>query len=188
MPIMTKCVLRELENLKQKDVPFMKETLNACKNIVKLPCKHSGGILPPDQCIKNFVGNKNEHKVFVATNDEELRKYFRNDIGAVPLFFIKNGILIMDSPSDVTTTKFQIKEQLKMEPTRSEKKFLKAQRGEVESFVKEERLELKKARQAKTKDLLCMGVSKKMANGPNPLSIRKKSKQIKKDSKDLKVK
>lgn len=61
-----------------------------------------------------------------------------------------------------------------MEPTRSEKKFLKGLRGEVDTFEKEERQELKKAQQAKTKDLLCMGADNKFANGPNPLSIRKK--------------
>lgn len=107
---MTKCVLRELENLSKEDIPFIRETLQACTKIVKLPCKHSGGILPPDECIKNFVGSKNEAKVFVATNDEDLRNHFRNEIGAVPLFFLKNNVLIMDSPSDVTQTKFQIKE------------------------------------------------------------------------------
>lgn len=108
--IMTKCVLRELENLKTQEVPFLKETLLACTKIVKLPCKHTGGILPPNECIKNFVGKKNEAKVFVATNDEELRNYFRNEVGAVPLFFMKNNVLIMDSPSDVTQTKFELKE------------------------------------------------------------------------------
>ena len=99
---MTKCILRELENLDKANIAFIKETLQSCKNIVKLPCKHPGGCLAPDECIKNYVGKKNEHKVFIATNDEDLRNYFRNEIGAVPLFFIKNNVLIMDSPSEVT--------------------------------------------------------------------------------------
>ena len=79
----------------------------------------------PQDCIKDYVGKRNEHKIFVASNDEELRNHFRNEVGAVPLFFLVNSVLIMDSPSDVTQTKFQIKEQLKLEPTRSEKKFLR---------------------------------------------------------------
>jgi U3 small nucleolar RNA-associated protein 23 len=103
---MTKCILRELENLKSQDIPFIKETLAACAKIVKLPCKHSGGILNPDECIKNFVGSKNESKVFVGTNDEALRNYFRNELGTVPLFFLQNNVLIMDSPSDVSQAKF----------------------------------------------------------------------------------
>lgn len=104
--IMTKCIMRELENLKHDDVPFIKETLQSCTKIVKLPCKHSGGILPPNECIKNFVGNKNEAKVFLATNDEDLRNYMRNEVGTVPLFFLQNNVLIMDSPSDMSKTKF----------------------------------------------------------------------------------
>jgi rRNA-processing protein FCF1 len=122
---MTKCIMRELENLEKDGVPWVKETLQACQKFVKFPCKHPGGVLSPDECIKNYVGNRNENKIFIASNDEDLRNYFRNEVGAVPLFFMKNNVLIMDSPSDVTNTKFQIKEQLKMEPTRSEKKFLK---------------------------------------------------------------
>ena len=40
--------------------------------------------------------------------------------------------------------------------------------------MKEERIEERKSKQQLTKDLLCMGVSKKMAAGPNPLSVRRK--------------
>ena len=56
---MTKCILRELENLDKANIAFIKETLQSCKNIVKLPCKHPGGCLAPDECIKNYVGKKN---------------------------------------------------------------------------------------------------------------------------------
>ena len=103
---MTKCVLRELENLEKQGIAFIKETLDYCRSVVKLPCKHEGGCVAPDECIKIFVGARNEAKVFVASNDEDLRNHFRNEVGAVPLFFIKNNVLIMDSPSEVTQTKF----------------------------------------------------------------------------------
>jgi len=99
---MTKCIMREIENLQSNQQPWIKETLQACKNIVKLPCKHEGGILPPDECIRNYVGCRNESKVFVATQDEELRNYLRNNVGTVPIFFMRNSILILDSPSEVT--------------------------------------------------------------------------------------
>jgi rRNA-processing protein FCF1 len=63
---------------------------------VKESCKHSGGILAPDECIMNFVGKKNEHKLFVCTNDEVLRNELRNT-GVVPIFFFRKGtVLIMD--------------------------------------------------------------------------------------------
>ena len=79
--------------------------------------------MPPHECIQQYVGKRNEQKVFIATQDEELRNHLRNN-GSVPLFFFRNNVLIMDSPSEVTEQKFKIKEQLKLEPTKAEKKFL----------------------------------------------------------------
>ena len=142
--VMTKCIMREVENL-DRSKPFVRECLEQCKKIVKLPCKHTGGILSPDQCIKEFIGTKNESKVFLATNDEQLRNYMRDEIGSVPLFFLKNAILIMDSPSEVAKAKFQIKEQLKLEPSKQDKRFLKQQRSDLELFLKQERVEAKEA-------------------------------------------
>lgn len=119
---MTKCVMRELENL--GDVaPHAKAVLIAARQVVKLPCQHTGGILPPNECIKNYIGKRNEQKVFIATQDEDLRNDLRNN-GSAPIFFFRNNVLIMDSPSDVTEQKFKLKEQLKLEPTKAEKKFL----------------------------------------------------------------
>ena len=112
---LTKCVMRELENA--GDAILGPKTLAAARKTVKLPCSHSGGIVPPDECILDYIGKRNESKVFVGTNDEELRNRLRNN-GTCPLFFFKNNILIMDAPSDVSDQKFKLKEQLKMEPTK----------------------------------------------------------------------
>ena len=78
-----------------------KHTLAEAKKVVKESCKHPGGILPPDECVSLFVNKKNEAKVFVCTNDEDLRNEMRN-LGTVPIFFMKNNILIMDSPNEIT--------------------------------------------------------------------------------------
>lgn len=56
--------------------------------IHKCSCKHGGGIIEPDECIMNFVDKKNEEKIFVGTNDENLRNDLRN-LGSVPIFFFK---------------------------------------------------------------------------------------------------
>lgn len=48
--------------------------------------------------------------MFVATNDEELRNKLRNN-GNVPIFFFnRTNVLIMDSPSDVSKQKFEMRE------------------------------------------------------------------------------
>ena len=101
---MTKCVLREFENL---GVSVVGDTLKEAKKIVKESCKHSGGILPPDECLKIFIGKKNESKLFVCTNDEELRNELRN-LGTVPIFFFKNNVLVMDAPTEITEEKHRM--------------------------------------------------------------------------------
>jgi rRNA-processing protein FCF1 len=63
--------------------------LRQAKLIHKTPCKHSGGILDPDECILNFIDKRNEEKVFVCTNDYDLRNDLRN-LGTVPIFFFKS--------------------------------------------------------------------------------------------------
>lgn len=47
-------------------------------------------------------------------------------------------------------------------------------------MLKEEQEEVKKVEREKIKDLFCMGLNKKSARGPNPLSMMSKSKAIKK--------
>jgi rRNA-processing protein FCF1 len=84
--------------------------------IHKCSCNHSGGILDPDECIMNFINKKNEEKVFVGTNDEDLRNELRN-LGTVPIFFFKRQVLVMDTPSDAFTDKMALKELMKLEPT-----------------------------------------------------------------------
>jgi hypothetical protein len=70
-----------------------------------------------------------------------------------------------------------------MEPTINEKKFLKTQRELIEK-IKQDEINLDKKREKeKIKSLLCMGIAKKAAKGPNPLSV-KKSKKIKKEVKE----
>ena len=97
---MTKCIMRELENLGEESLG--KETMKQARLTVKLPCEHTGGILEPDECILSYIGKKNENKVFVGTNDEDLRNKLRNN-GSVPIFFFNHSnILIMDSPSEVS--------------------------------------------------------------------------------------
>ena len=53
-------------------------------------------------------------------------------------------------------------------------------------MLKEEQEEVKKVEREKIKDLFCMGLNKKSARGPNPLSMMSKSKAIKKSEKGVK--
>ena len=91
--------MRELENAGEEILG--PATLAMAKKTVKLPCTHSGGIKSPDECILDYIGKRNENKVFVATNDVHLRNNLRNN-GTCPIFFFQYNVLIMDAPSDVS--------------------------------------------------------------------------------------
>jgi U3 small nucleolar RNA-associated protein 23 len=102
--VMTKCVMRELEQLGRSKIG---RTLDEAKRVIKESCKHPGGIISADDCVRNFIGKKNEAKVFVGTNDEDLRNDLRN-LGTVPIFFFKHSMLVMDAPTEVTEEKHRM--------------------------------------------------------------------------------
>ena len=87
---MTKCMMREIEKMCQenKDNAGLMATLKKAKMIHKVSCSHTGGIIDPDDCITHFINKRNEEKVFVGTNDEDLRNTLRN-LGTVPIFFFR---------------------------------------------------------------------------------------------------
>jgi rRNA-processing protein FCF1 len=96
--------MRELEDM---GMSVIGQTLREAKKVVKESCKHPGGILPADECIKIFINRRNEAKLFVGTNDEDLRNDLRN-LGTVPIFFFKHNVLVMDSPTEITEEKHRI--------------------------------------------------------------------------------
>ena len=136
---MTKCLMREIEALarENKDNAILKQCLLKAKGIHKVPCKHEGGILEPDECIENFVSHNNAEQVFVGTQDNVLKNKLRN-MGSVPIFFFRNQVLIMDTPSQQFEQKMALKAKLKLEPTVHEKAFLKSQREVIKRVKHEE--------------------------------------------------
>jgi hypothetical protein len=60
---------------------------------------------------------------------------------------------------------------------------LKEQREQIEEYQRQERHKEAMKRREQVKELYCMGIAKKAAMGPNPLSVKrsKRSKGIKKD-------
>lgn len=60
---------------------------------------------------------------------------------------------------------------------------MKEQREQIEEYQRQERHKEAMKRREQVKELYCMGIAKKAALGPNPLSVKrsKRSKGIKKD-------
>ena len=96
----TECIVKEIEALSEQIRP---ETIETSRKYKKDPCVHAGATTAND-CIERLVGKKNLKKLFVATQDEELRKKFRS-MPAVPLIYFKHGIMTLDPPSDATLVK-----------------------------------------------------------------------------------
>ena len=61
-------------------------------------CVHAGSATARD-CILKMIGKKNGKKLFLATQDKELRKIART-IPAVPLIYFKHNILTLDPPTE----------------------------------------------------------------------------------------
>ena len=73
-----------------------------------------------------------------------------------------------------------------MEPSKQEKKFLQGQKKAIAEQLKQERIDSHLKSKEAYKDLYCMGISQKVAKGPNPLSMLKKRKKV--ISKEPKIK
>jgi U3 small nucleolar RNA-associated protein 23 len=96
----TKCISTEVQSLSDH---LSSSTLESLSKYRPDPCVHSGSTSASD-CIERLVGSKNLKKLFVASQDKELRKKFRN-IPAVPLIYFKHGIMTLEPPSESTLIK-----------------------------------------------------------------------------------
>lgn len=98
--VLLKCVHDELTALVQDLSP---QTLTFAKSLKKESCRHEGH-KSPQECIKKYLGNKNNRKLFIATQDRELREHFRLITG-VPLLYFKHSLITLDPPTNATIEK-----------------------------------------------------------------------------------
>lgn len=156
-------------------------TLDLAKIYKRDPCAHAGTATARD-CILKIIGTKNSKKVFLATQDKELRKTVRK-IPCVPLIYFKHNIMTLDPPSQATLVKaqrvvFSQKEKIKSKPEPSEKDTLKAMIRQVKQEKYEEKDQQRKFAlkdKERNKMKIELGIKRK-ASGPNPLSCKKKTK------------
>ncbi|OMJ73579.1 hypothetical protein SteCoe_27711 [Stentor coeruleus] len=170
---MTNCIHKELE---ARSGTLVEGTLEKAKLYRKDPCCHAGETTAQD-CILKFIGKKNLKKLFVATQDKELRKKART-IPCVPLVYFKHNIMTLDPPSEATLIKAKRKENMKFKPEASEKDNIKKQLQEIKEKEMEEKIVQRKyiyKDKERMKMKIELGVKRK-AKGPNPLSCKKKSK------------
>ena len=181
--IIPSCIFKELQLIEDK-IPGILKLISQYKIE---ECNHNQ--IDPITCIRNYIGKKNHDKYFVATQDDFLRKQLRK-IPGVPLIFFDQNMLLIDKLSPSSLEASEKRENLKEAPQKKEQKILKEKKNEVKDFLiqefKNSAYYKRKSEEYKLNKL--MGKIKKKANGPNPLSVKKKKSYYQQLEKDLKYK
>ncbi|KAL4138773.1 hypothetical protein PRIC2_002277 [Phytophthora ramorum] len=113
------------------------------------------------KCIQSIIGDKNDHKFVVCTQEVELRKALRL-VPGVPLFYLNRSVLVFEEISRATVAIVRQEEKANMVKldVNEKRKLDQMQEGENgEAQDEQQRL------------------AKKRAKGPNPLSMKKASKK-----------
>ena len=167
--IIPSCIFKEVQSIESK-IPGLLKLLSQYKIE---QCKHSP--MSATNCIRDYIGKKNNSKYFVATQDNFLRVQLRK-VPGVPLIFFEQNMLLMDKPSRISIEASERRENLKEDPKKKEKKELNEKKNEISDFLVEEFKNSKyyKRKQEEFKLNKLMGKIRKKAKGPNPLSVKKK--------------
>ncbi|KAH7492062.1 hypothetical protein KRP22_002451 [Phytophthora ramorum] len=113
------------------------------------------------KCIQSIIGDKNDRKFVVCTQEVELRKALRL-VPGVPLFYLNRSVLVFEEISRATVAIVRQEEKANMVKldVNEKRKLDQMQEGENgEAQDEQQRL------------------AKKRAKGPNPLSMKKASKK-----------
>ncbi|XP_072969479.1 uncharacterized protein [Typha angustifolia] len=165
----TKCIIAELRSLGESH----KEALDAAQQLITARCDHEKRVNAA-VCIQSVIGEGNSEHFFVATQDADLRKKFR-EVPGVPVMYGLRNSLFLDQPSSHQREFVRSTEEKRLHMNESEyqnlyKKELK------EKFVDQS----DGAAQNPSIARRALGVAGKSkfkrnrAKGPNPLSCKKK--------------
>ena len=181
--VIPSCIFKEVQSIESKISGLLK--LLSQYKIEQ--CKHN--LMTPTNCIRDYIGKKNNSKYFVATQDNFLRVQLRK-IPGVPLIFFEQNMLLMDKPSRISIEASERRENLKEDPKKTEKKMLNEKKNEISDFLVEEFKNSKyyKQKQEEFKLNKLMGKIRKKAKGPNPLSVKKKQSYYAQKEKDYEYK
>jgi U3 small nucleolar RNA-associated protein 23 len=113
--------------------------------------------------IRSLIGERNDRKYFVATQEVELRKALRR-VPGVPLFYLNRSVLVFEDISDATLSIVRHEE--------------KQQRSQLDVNEKRKLDAIVQSRDDDTQQQQGPPVRKKhKARGPNPLSVKKPAKK-----------
>ncbi|KAG8644266.1 hypothetical protein MANES_11G112500v8 [Manihot esculenta] len=181
----TRCILEELKRLGNS----YSESLQAAHKLMIAKCDHEDK-KSAEACIVEIIGENNPEHFFVATQDFDLRKKFR-EVPGVPVIFGLRNALFLEPPSAFQQEFVKSSEEQRLHATEPEYKILKnrtkststneeSRHSSDENKGSEEMQPHKKKQGARMR----MDVKdrpqfkRKKAKAPNPLSCKKKKKDI----------
>ncbi|KAK8950859.1 hypothetical protein KSP39_PZI004419 [Platanthera zijinensis] len=173
----SRCVIGELASLGESYA----EALEAANLLMIVICDHEKRV-QVDACIHSLMGESNTEHFFLATQDFEIRKKFR-EVPGVPVIYGLRNSLFLEEPSlnQREFVKSAEEKRLHMNESEYEKIWKRGRKekltsGEEDSTYVEE-VFAKRNRNTSTRAVGVVdkvGFKKKRAKGPNPLSCKKK--------------
>lgn len=168
--MITQCCMQALYELGNQDAIYM------AKQFERRRCNHNPkDPKTPIECIESIVDIKgeNKHRYIVASQDVQIRRKLRR-IPGVPLVHISRSVMVMEPLSDASARVSKKKEISKLyEGLNSSKK--------VTQKPTETKKELQEERKPKQR-------GPRGPKGPNPLSMKKRKREPKKEEIDNKPK
>ncbi|KAG8762095.1 hypothetical protein FRC11_011172 [Ceratobasidium sp. 423] len=149
--MITQCSMVELYKLG----PSAQHIVDLAKLFERRKCNHREAI-ENEPCIESVVGETNKHRYVVASQSTDLRNKLRK-IPAVPLVHINRSVMVLEPRSEATIRAKDQSESTSMGVTESEAKVLTSTSAPVPSEPAHKR---------------------KIAKGPNPLSMKKKKPKV----------
>lgn len=146
-PMITQCCIHELY-LQGKSQQL---AVDLAKTFERRKCNHKEAI-SGDECLAAVIGDSNRHRYVVATQSQPLRVKLRT-IPAVPIAHVNRSVMVLEPPSNTTLKIKEKTEEQALHPTASDLALLPP-KANAEPLRKK----------------------KKGPKGPNPLSVKKKTK------------
>ncbi|KAK4047889.1 hypothetical protein OIO90_006050 [Microbotryomycetes sp. JL221] len=184
-PMITQCSMQALYDKGQQ----AQQVTNAAKLFERRKCNHLKS-RPEHECLTAMAGKDNSNRYIIATQSLDLRKQLRA-VAGLPLVYISRSVMLLETPSDQTLAKKLRMEREKLHVPAAEMAVLKGvstdalltqgsivgDTGHHATLVQDDTtqgditMEEQETEPPKKK-------KRKGPKGPNPLSVKKKTKSV----------
>ncbi|XP_024029587.1 rRNA-processing protein UTP23 homolog [Morus notabilis] len=176
----TRCVLAELKRLGQA----YSESLDAANNLMIARCEHEKP-KAADACIAEIIGETNSEHFFVASQDGDLRKKFK-EIHGVPIIFALRNALFLEPISATQREHAKTLDKERSHMSEREQNVLKERVKNIKEEIGDQNLSVQAFKNTpKGKNGMwvkdTVQFKRKKVKGPNPLSCKKKKNPLNKN-------